>query len=134
MQKIKKYKINSYYRNSGTIVTMGFDKNFPIKVKRIFFIYGKKNKIRGEHAHKNCSQFFYSISGKFVLNIQTPNKRKKIIINQSSKVGILVPPKYWVTVKILDKNSSLMVVCDQLYNANDYINNFNEYKEYLRKK
>ena len=48
MQKIKKYKINSYYRNSGTIVTMGFDKNFPIKVKRIFFIYGGTDAERRE--------------------------------------------------------------------------------------
>jgi len=134
MKKIKKYKINSYSKNSGTIITMSFDKNFPIKVKRIFFIYGKKNKIRGNHAHKNCSQFFYPVSGKFQLDIQTSNKRKKIIINRNSKIGILVPPKYWVSVKILDNNSSLMVICDQLYNANDYIENFNEYKKYLRKK
>tara|TARA_Y100000590_G_scaffold456663_1_gene607699 strand:- start:1035 stop:1439 length:405 start_codon:yes stop_codon:yes gene_type:complete len=134
MKKIKKYKINSYSKSSGTIITMGFNKNFPIKVKRIFFIHGKKNKIRGDHAHKKCSQFFYSVSGKFQLDIQTPNKKRKIIINHSSKMGILVPPKYWVSVKILDTKSSLMVICDQLYNANDYIENFNEYKKYLRKK
>ena len=134
MSKLLKIKIKSYKKNSGLLIPLNFNKNFPISVKRIFFIYGKKNMTRGNHAHKRCSQFFYSVSGNFLLNVQTSNMKKKIIIKHNSKVGILVPPMYWVSVKILNKNSSLMVVCDQLYNSNDYITNFNEYKKYLRKK
>ena len=57
---------------------INFDNKFPMKVKRIFFIYGKNNKIRGEHAHKKCSQFFIPLFGKMILNIETPNIKKKI--------------------------------------------------------
>ena len=104
-----------------------------MKVKRIFFLYGKKNKTRGEHAHKKCSQFFIPIYGKVILNIKTPNTIKKIMLNHLSKTAVLVPAKYWCGVKFISKNSILMVACDQYYDFNDYLETFDEYKKYLKK-
>jgi len=134
MKKIKNFKIKSFSKSSGKLIPISFNKKFPIKVKRVFFIYGRKNKIRGEHAHKKCSQFFIPIFGKIILNAQTPNNKKKIILNHLSKNAVLVPPKYWCSIKFVNKNSILMVVCDQYYNVSDYLKNFKEYKNYLRKK
>ena len=134
MKKIKIFKIKSYKNSSGILTPFSFDKNYPLRVKRIFLINGKQNKIRGNHAHKKCSQFFYPVFGKFELRIQRPEKSEKIILKDSAEIGVLIPPKYWASVKFLTKKSSLMVVCDQLYNAKDYIHNFSKYKNYLRKK
>ena len=96
-------------------------------------MYGKKNKIRGEHAHKKCSQFFIPVFGKIILNIKTPKTKKRIVLNHLSKTAVLVPPKYWCGVKFIDKNSILMVVCDKYYDVNDYLETFGEYKKYLKK-
>jgi|TARA_B100001964_G_scaffold178518_1_gene196912 dTDP-4-dehydrorhamnose 3,5-epimerase-like enzyme len=134
MKKIRKFKLKSYSRSSGKLIPINFDKKFPIKVKRIFFINGKKNKIRGEHAHKKCSQFFIPIQGKMALIIETPNSKRSIILSGFSITAILVPPRYWCSIKFLEKNSTLMVACDKYYNAYDYLESFEEYKEYLRKK
>ena len=134
MKKIRKFKIKSYSRFSGKLMPVNFDKKFPIKVKRIFFIYGKKNKSRGEHAHKKCSQFCIPIHGKMALTIETPNSKKSITLSHFSKTTLLVPPKYWCSVKFLEKNSILMVACDKYYDAYDYLESFDKYKEYLRKK
>ena len=134
MKKIKKFKLKSYTRSSGNLMSLNFDKKFPIKVKRIFFINGKKNKIRGEHAHKKCTQFFVPIQGKMTLIIETPNNKKSIILSCFSKTTVLVPPKYWCSIKFLEKNSILLVACDKHYEVNDYLESFEEYKEYLRKK
>ena len=134
MKKIRKFKLKSYSRISGKLMPINFDKKFPIKVKRIFFISGKKNKIRGEHAHKKCSQFFIPIQGKMTLIIETPNNKKSIILSHFSKTSALVPPKYWCSIKFLEKNSILMVACDKRYEPNDYLESFEEYEEYLRKK
>ena len=54
---MNKIKFRSYKRKSGTLVPFSLAKSFPIKVKRIFIINGKKGFIRGDHAHKKCSQF-----------------------------------------------------------------------------
>ena len=44
------------------LIPIELNKKFPIK--RIFIIYGKKNYIQAEHAHKKCEQFFIPIFGK----------------------------------------------------------------------
>jgi len=133
MKKIRKFKIKSFYKSTGKLIPLSFNKKFPLKVKRIFFLYGKKNKIRGDHAHKKCSQFFLPITGKAILNIRTTDTKKSIKLSQSSNIAILVPPKYWCGVKFLNKNSVVMVACDKLYDYKDYLHTFNDYRKYLKK-
>ena len=77
MKKIKKIKLKSFSKLTGKLMPLNFNNRFPINVKRVFFVYGKKNKIRGEHAHKKCSQLFVSIFGKIILYVKTPNSKKK---------------------------------------------------------
>ena len=134
MKKIRKFKIKSFSKSTGKLIPISFTKQFPMKVRRIFFLYGKKNKTRGEHAHKKCSQFFVLIHGKVILNIKTPKTKRRIVLNHLSKTAILVPPKYWCGVKFLNKDSILMVAADKYYNFNDYLETFDDYKKYLRKK
>ena len=133
MKKIKKFKLRLFSKSTGKLMPISFNKQFPMKVKRVFFLYGKKNKIRGEHAHKKCSQFFIPIQGKFILNIKTPKTKERIVLNHSSKTAVLVPPKYWCGVKFINKNSILMVACDKYYDFNDYLETFDVYKKYLKK-
>jgi len=134
MKKIKKIKIKSFKSVSGKLIPVSFDKKFPFSIKRIFFLYGIKKKIRGDHAHKKCSQLFMPITGKMILNIKTPYSEKRFIIGKDSKYAILVPPKYWCSVKFIKKKSILMVMNDRYYEFNDYLETFDEYKKYLLKK
>ena len=134
MKKIKKIKIKSFKSFSGELIPITFNKKFPFSIKRIFFLYGIKNKIRGDHAHKKCSQLFVPISGKIVLDIKTPYLKKRFLIEKNSKYAILVPPKYWCSIKFKKKNSILMVITDRYYEFKDYLGTFEKYKEYLLKK
>ena len=43
MKKIRFLKLKKFKRKSGTLIPINFNKKFPIKVKRLFYIYGKKN-------------------------------------------------------------------------------------------
>ena len=133
MKKIKNFKIKAYSSITGKLIPLVFNNKFPIKAKRIFFVYGKKNKIRGDHAHKKCSQFFIPIFGKVILVIKTPKMKKKIVLNHLSKIAVLVPPKYWCSIKFTNKNSILMVVCDKNYDFDDYLESYDDYIKYLRK-
>jgi len=133
MKKIKNFKIKAYSSITGKLIPLVFNKKFPIKAKRIFFVYGKKNKIRGDHAHKKCSQFFIPIFGKVILDIKTPKMKKKIVLNHLSKIAVLVPPKYWCSIKFNNKNSILMVICDKNYDFDDYLESYDDYIKYLRK-
>ena len=133
MKKIKNFKIKTYSNKTGKLIPIYFNKKFTVKVKRVFFLYGKKNKIRGNHAHKKCSQFFIPILGKFILKIKTPTTEKKMILDHLSKIAVLIPPKYWCSIKFTNKNSILMVVCDKNYDFDDYLESYDDYIKYLRK-
>ena len=134
MKKIRKIKIKSFKIFSGELIPISFDKRFPFHIKRIFFLRGVKNKTRGDHAHKKCSQLFLPLSGKMILNIKTPYSEKNFTLGKDSKYAKLVPPQYWCSVKFITTNSILMVMNDRYYEINDYLDTFAEYKKYLLKK
>ena len=133
MKTIQKIKIKSFTSVSGKLVPFTFDKKIPIPVKRIFFLYGAENKVRGDHAHKKCSQLFVAISGKMMLEVKTPSSTKTFIIEEKKKYGILVPPRYWCSIKFIKKKSILMVMNDRKYEFKDYLETFDSYKKYLKK-
>jgi len=129
MMKIKKTKIKSYNNLTGKLTPFTFNNKFPIKAKRIFYIFGKKNKIRGEHAHRKCSQFLFPLLGNFELSILSKKQNKKFIMYSKKNFGFLIKPKTWLKIKFLSKSSVLMVVCDMNYNFKDYIEDLKEFKK-----
>jgi len=130
MSKLLKIKIKSYKKNSGLLIPLNFNKNFPISVKRIFFIYGKINMYRGDHAHKKCTQIFFPISGKIELILEQ-KKKKKIIISSGKAEAIVVPKMVWCRLKFLKKNSIVAVICDKKYEFADYIEKYKTFKKMI---
>ena len=86
MKKIRNIKIKTHSSKNGKLIPMSFNKKFPMKVKRVFFIYEKKNMVRGNHAHKKCSQLFIPVLGEFALEIKTSNMKKKIMLKNLLKI------------------------------------------------
>jgi len=130
---MNKLKFKSFKKKSGVLVPFSFKKDFPIRAKRIFLINGKKNFIRGNHAHKKCSQFLFPILGKIKIECISKEKKKKIILDYGKKEGYLVKPKVWLKIKFLTKNSILMVVCDKEYEFDDYIEKFEDFLKIIKK-
>ena len=81
MMAPKIFNFKKFMKKSGKLLPITFDKKFPINVKRIFFVYGKKNYKRGDHAHKKCSQFFYPILGKIKINVEYKSIKKSFLLS-----------------------------------------------------
>ena len=126
---MKKFKTKSYRNSTGKLIPFTFNKKFPIKPKRIFYVFGKKNKIRGEHAHKKCSQFLFPLLGNFELSVLNKKQNKIFTMYSKNNLGFLVKPKTWLKIKFLSKFSVLMTVCDMNYDLRDYINDLKEFKK-----
>jgi UDP-2-acetamido-3-amino-2,3-dideoxy-glucuronate N-acetyltransferase len=129
---MKKTKFKTFKKKSGTLIPISLNKNLPFKSKRIFFIKGKKNFTRGDHAHKKCSQFILPLIGKIELFFESKKNKKKLILNSNKNEGFLIEPKTWVKIKFLSNYSVLMVACDREYEFNDYIENYAEFKKIIR--
>jgi len=127
MKSYKIFNIKKYINKSGRLLPISFNKKFPIKVKRIFFIYGKKKYKRGDHAHKKCAQVFYPIFGKAEITVQFKKAKKKITLTHNQNRAMLVSPKVWCDVKFLTTNSIILVLCDYDYDYNDYIESYDDF-------
>ena len=130
---MNKIKFKEFKKKSGTLVAFSLKKSFPIKVKRIFIINGKKNFIRGDHAHKKCSQFLFPILGRIRIEYVLKNKKGSIILDHSKKEGYLLKPLTWCKIKFLTQNAILLVACDMEYKFSDYIENYLEFLRIIKK-
>ena len=87
-------------------------KNFNLS--RVFTIVSQKKSIRGNHAHKQCSQILQCICGEVEVICFDGRKKNKFILNKNSK-AILIPPLIWAQQNYLRDHTIINVYCDRIY-------------------
>ena len=120
--KVSKKIINQI--NRGKLSVFEFSDN--IQIKRIFNIYGYKNEIRGNHAHKKTIQIFICMKGEIEIYLESINLKKKVLLNEKSK-PLIVYPYTWVII-YFKKDGILSVLANMKYLKSDYINNKDQLK------
>ncbi len=127
----KSFKIKKYTKSNGSLVPIYLNKFPKFNIKRFFILFGKKNSIRGKHAHKKCTQIFIPIRGKTELKL-IKKSEKKLILNPHALKIIKVPPLTWCEIKFLDKNCVVIVLCDINFSEKEYIRKFKNFSKFLR--
>ena len=128
IKDIKKYKIKNIKNNNGIISVFDQKDINQINFKRIFFVQSNNSNIRGNHAHKRCYQFMFSIFGRIKVNLDDGIKQKKILL-EPMKYGYLIPPSIWAKQKYLGEKSVLGIICSKSFNEKDYIRNYEQFKK-----
>ncbi len=123
---ILRVKVKNFTNKSGELVSIDNKKIKLKEIKRIFFIKQKIKTIRGNHAHKKCTQVLFQLKGKTELNILTKRNMKKIIMDEKKSYAFVIKPKKWISLKSLTKTSVTAVLCDKYFEKKDYIYNFDE--------
>lgn len=127
MNSLKKNKLKNFNDDRGKLFF--YQKN-KFLFQRVFFIEGNKNKIRGNHAHKETKQILININSK--TEIEIINNNKKIINLFKPGEYIEVPKMSWVRI-YFKKKGYIAVLCDKKYHKNDYIHDYEKFLK-LRKK
>ena len=127
MKSPKVFNFKKFIKRSGKLLPITFNNKFPIKVKRIFVIYGKKKYKRGEHAHKKCSQVFFPIIGKIKINMKYKKTEQSINLSHKDSKALLVPPRIWCRVEFSNNKSVVLVLTDYEYDFKDYIETYKEF-------
>ena len=133
MKSPKIINFKKFTKTSGKLLPITFNNKFPIKVKRMFFIYGRKKYKRGDHAHKKCSQVFIPIKGKIKINMKYRKTEKSILLSANRSRSLFVPPKIWSSIEFLNSNSLVLVLTDYEYDFKDYIETYKEFIEFQKK-
>ena len=133
MKLPKIFNLKKFTKKSGKLLPITFNNKFPMKVRRIFFIYGKKKYKRGDHAHKKCSQVFIPIKGNIKINMKYRKTEKSVLLSANRSISLFVPPKIWSSVEFLNNNSIVLVLTDYEYDFNDYIETYKEFLAFQRR-
>lgn len=132
--KVRYIKINKFFSKGGYLFS--FENNiskFPIKIKRIFFTIAEKNSIRGEHAHKFCSQLIVCLNGEVKIKTIDKNSKKKLFTLKNDNNALFVPNLFWNTIKFIKKKTTIAVMCDYKYDRKkDYLESLDDFYKYQR--
>ena len=112
MKLPKVFYFKKFTKISGKLLPITFNNKFPIKVKRMFFIYGRKKYKRGDHAHKKCSQVFIPIMGKIKISMKYKQTKKSVFLSHNLSKALLVPPRIWSSIEFLNNNSLVLILAD----------------------
>jgi dTDP-4-dehydrorhamnose 3,5-epimerase-like enzyme len=107
-----------------TVVEVG--KDVPFKIMRSFTIRATGGVIRGQHAHKHCAQFMICQAGVVEVICDDGKKQKQFMLDRFN-LGLLVPPGIWASERFLGDHTILDVLCDRLYDENDYIRDYADF-------
>lgn len=123
IKKPKLIKYSTYPEFNGTLVPFYVDKSFPreFKLKRYFFLFGKKKYFRADHAHKKCSQIIIPIIGNIKVEIKSHKYRKIFNLSLNKKKALYVPPYNWIKINFKNNNDSLLTLCNYKYDKKEYI-------------
>ena len=131
---MSKKELKVYKNNTGLLIPISFKKDIPFKSKRIFIIHGKKNSMRGDHAHYKCSQFLIPLGGSMIIEYEDIRGKFKKKLSFTQNNNLLLKPKTWCKIKFNTNNSKLIVFCDREYEFSDYIEKYVEFLKIINKK
>jgi len=122
--------VEKVLNRSGNISFLNNDGHLPFQIQRVFYLYDiPGGESRGAHAHKKCHQFLVAASGSFEVLVNDGVEQKIFQLNRSN-VGLYIPPGIWASEINFSSGSVCLVLASDLYDASDYIRDYNELLNY----
>lgn len=96
------------------------EKTIPFNIKRIFYIYGVDESVRGGHRHHNTLQAAICLQGYCRIHNNDGSNKTEYMLDRPDKCLIL-EPKDWHTMDNFSSDAILMVLASEHFDPNDYI-------------
>lgn len=113
----------------GNLSFFESENQIPFEIARTYWIYDVPGgEERGSHAYKEQQEFIIALSGSFDVILHDGTNEYKFSLNRSY-YGLYIPKMYWRKLENFSTNSLALIVSDRSYDEQDYIRDFNEFKE-----
>jgi dTDP-4-dehydrorhamnose 3,5-epimerase-like enzyme len=98
-----------------------FENLLPDQIRRVYYITNvPKNAVRGCHRHHKTWQALICISGSCRVYVDDSKEDQIFYLDSKSKCLIL-KPEDWHFMDKFEENTVLLVIANQYYDVNDYI-------------
>ena len=92
----------------------------PFQIKRVFYIYGVDDSVRGGHRHHTTIQAAVCIKGECKI-FNNDNQNKEVYHLDKPSKCLILEPKDWHKMYDFSEDAILMVFASENYDENDYI-------------
>jgi dTDP-4-dehydrorhamnose 3,5-epimerase-like enzyme len=128
MIKERLFNLQRHEGDNGFLCVFQRGINVDFDIRRVFAVSSSEGNIRGEHAHKKCSQLLVCVAGKILVTCDNGSEKSEYLLN-GMQMALLIPPGIWAKQEYLTKDALLLVVCDRDYEPEDYIHDYGDYKK-----
>jgi dTDP-4-dehydrorhamnose 3,5-epimerase-like enzyme len=126
-------ELNKMHDVEGNLTYMYQNVHVPFPINRVFYSYDiPGGEDRGAHAHKYCHQFIIAASGAFEVVLDDGTNKRTVTLNRPVW-GLHVPPGIWASEQGFSSGSICLVLASHGYDEEDYIRNYADYIEYIKK-
>lgn len=99
----------------------------PFKIERTYWIYDVPGgQVRGGHAFKKQEELIVALSGSFDVIVHDGRAEKRFHLNRSY-FGLYIPSGLWRQMDNFSTNSVVLVLSSTVYDASDYVRDYDEF-------
>jgi UDP-2-acetamido-3-amino-2,3-dideoxy-glucuronate N-acetyltransferase len=111
----------------GSLAAVELASDLPFVPRRFFAVFDVPSaEVRGEHAHRACSQFLICLAGSLSALIDDGELRREVLLDEPS-IGLYLPPMLWGSQYRFTAEAVLGVFASEPYDPADYIRDYAEY-------
>jgi dTDP-4-dehydrorhamnose 3,5-epimerase-like enzyme len=96
------------------------ENQIPFEIRRIFYIYGIDNSVRGGHRHKTTRQAAICLHGSCIVS-NNDGKQKEDFLLDHPKKCLLLETNDWHTMHNFTPDAVLLVLASTPFDPADYI-------------
>ena len=120
-----------YPEENGILCVYESGWRVPFDIRRVFTVSAMVGDIRGNHAHRQCSQLLVCVTGEIRIICDNGLEVSNHMLDSADQ-GLLIPPGIWARQDDLTDGALMMVLCDRVYEEEDYIRDYDEFKIFIK--
>jgi dTDP-4-dehydrorhamnose 3,5-epimerase-like enzyme len=133
MKDCKKLDLPKIEDPRGSLTFIEQSRHIPFEIKRVYYLYDVPGgAVRGGHAHKEQHEFIIAASGSFDVILNDGKDNVRYHMNRSY-YGLYTPPMTWRELDNFSSGSVCLVLASGLFDEQDYIRDYDEFKRQLPK-
>jgi dTDP-4-dehydrorhamnose 3,5-epimerase-like enzyme len=112
----------------GNLTSIESGISIPFEVMRNYWIYDVPSGMwRDGHAFREQEEFLIALSGSFDIVVNDGEKEETFHLSRP-QVGLYIPNMTWRHINNFSTNAVTLVLSSMLYDPDDYIEDFEEFK------
>jgi dTDP-4-dehydrorhamnose 3,5-epimerase-like enzyme len=132
LDRVIQISLPHYFEDNGDLVVMEGMVNVPFQIARVFVVRAPDGAIRGQHAHRACTQFLTCPRGLIEVECDDGLLKASFMLGHPN-TGLLVPPGIWSQQTYSGTSAALTVLCDSPFDEDDYIRDYDEFLAFRRR-